>query len=68
MDKFKLDYEMKVRNVSVDDLCNACGISKAAYYRKRNGKTEFTRKEIQAIVDYLHLPSPMEIFFTDEVS
>lgn len=68
MDKFKLDYEMKVRNVSVDELCRACNISKAAYYRKRNGKTEFTRKEIQDIVNYLKLPSPMEIFFTDEVS
>ncbi len=68
MDKYKLDYEMKSRNVSVDELCKACGISKAAYYRKRNGKTEFTRKEIQAIVNYLHLSSPVEIFFTDEVS
>ena len=68
MDKLKLEYEMKKRGVSVDDLCNAVGISRSAYYRKVNGKSEFTQGEIQKIVDYLGLSSPMGIFFAEKVS
>lgn len=68
MDKLKLEYEMKSRGVSVDDLCEAIKISRSAYYRKVNGKSEFTQGEIQAIVDYLGLASPMGIFFQEKVS
>ena len=68
MDKLKLEYEMKKRGVSVDDLCNAVGISRSAYYRKVNGKSGFTQGEIQKIVDYLGLSSPMGIFFAEKVS
>lgn len=68
MDKLKLEYEMKKRGVSVDELCHAVGISRSAYYRKVSGKSEFTQGEIQKIVDYLGLGSPMGIFFTEKVS
>ena len=68
MDKLKLEYEMKTRGVSVDELCHAVGISRSAYYRKVSGKSEFTQGEIQKIVDYLGLNSPMGIFFTEKVS
>lgn len=68
MNKYRLEYERKLKGLSVDQLCKEIGISKAAYYRKCNGKSEFTRKEIQIIVDILGLESPMEIFFTSKVS
>lgn len=68
MDKFKLDYEMKKRGVSIQEMCEILNISRSAFHRKRNGITQFTQLEIQMIVDYLHLPSPMGIFFTDKVS
>ncbi|SCJ79276.1 Helix-turn-helix [uncultured Flavonifractor sp.] len=68
MDKLKLEYEMKKRRVSVEELCNAVGISRSAYYRKVSGKSEFTQGEIQKIVDYLGLSSPMGIFFAEKVS
>jgi len=64
----KLEYEMKVHGVTKKDLCDHLGISRTAFYRKCNGKSEFTQGEIQKIVDYLHLESPMGIFFTSEVS
>lgn len=68
MDKLKLEYEMKSRGVSVDALCEEIGISRSAYYRKVSGKSEFTQGEIQKIVDYLGLSSPMGIFFAEKVS
>lgn len=68
MDKYKLEYEMKTRGVSIGQLCTDLGISRSAFYRKCNGKAEFTLGEIQRIVDYLKLDSPMGIFFADKVS
>lgn len=68
MNKLKLEYEMKSRGVSVDDLCKAIGISRSAYYRKVNGTSEFTQGEIQAIVDFLGLQTPMGVFFAEKVS
>ena len=68
MNKHKLEYEMRKNGVSKAQLCNELGISRSALYRKCNGITEFTQGEIQKIIDYLHLESPMEIFFADKVS
>lgn len=62
MNKYKLEYEMKSRGISVEELCNAIGISRSAYYRKCNGTSEFTQSEIQKIVEYVGLDSPMGIF------
>lgn len=68
MDRFKLEYEMKVRGISIDMLCKHLGISRSAYYRKCNGKSEFTQSEIQKMIEYMHLESPMGIFFVAQVS
>lgn len=68
MDRYKLQYEMKRRGITVEMLCKYTKIGKSAFYRKCNGKSEFTQGEIQAIVDYLGLESPMGIFFTEKVS
>lgn len=68
MDKYRLEYEMKRRNVTQEELCKALKISRSAFYRKCNGLSEFTQGEIQGIVDYLKLDSPMGIFFKEKVS
>lgn len=68
MDRYRLQYEMKRRGITVDMLCQNTKIGKSAFYRKCNGTSEFTQGEIQAIVDYLGLESPMGIFFTEKVS
>lgn len=63
MDKALLKYEMTKNEISINVLCEKIGISRSAFYRKCNGKSDFTQSEIQAIVDLLHLESPMAIFF-----
>lgn len=68
MDKYKLEYEMKTKGVTIEKLCNDLKISRSAFYRKCNGQSEFTQGEIQRIVDYLGLASPMGIFFAEKVS
>ena len=68
MDKVLLEYEMKKKGVSIADMCAKLGCSRSAFYRKCNGISEFTQSEIQTIVDYLGLDSPVGIFFTGKVS
>ena len=63
MNKALLEYKMKENGKSISDMCGMLEISRSAYYRKCNGKSEFTQSEIQKIVNYLNLDSPMEIFF-----
>lgn len=47
-----------------------CEMSKSAFHRKMNGKSEFDRKEILAIAKVLNLSREemMEIFFERKVS
>lgn len=66
MDKYKLEYEMKKRKISQEELCKKIHISRSAFYRKCNGLSEFTQSEIQAIIDFLGLESPMGIFFAEK--
>ena len=68
MDKDLLEYEMKRNKVSIAVMCEKLGISTSAFYRKCNGKSEFTQSEIQKIVDILNLETPMGIFFKAKVS
>lgn len=63
MDKARLTYEMAVRNISPNDVCNALGISRSAFYRKRNGKSQWTLGEIKGMMNLLGLNTPMGIFF-----
>ena len=68
MNKARLEYEMKIKNVTIGAMCSVLGCSRSAFYRKCNGISEFTQSEIQTIIDYLELKSPMGIFFDSEVS
>lgn len=47
MDRYKLEYEIKSRGKTVENLCTAIGISRSAYYRKVKGCSEFTQGEIR---------------------
>ena len=68
MNKARLEYEMNLRGVSRSDLCKILGISRSAFYRKCNGISEFTQGEIQKLVDWLNLETPVGIFFDVKVS
>ena len=63
MNKALLRYEMSKNGVSIAELCEKLDMSRSAFYRKCNGKSDFTQSEIQAIVNLLHLESPVAIFF-----
>lgn len=63
MDKARLMYEMAKKGISIAKMCDQLHMSRSAFYRKCNRISEFTRSEIQKIMDILGLDSPMGIFF-----
>lgn len=68
MNKVLLEYELKRRGLTITELCDKLDISRSTYYRKVKGDSEFTQKEIQEIMSFLNLDSPMDIFFANKVS
>ncbi len=68
MNRYKLEYEMKRKGISVGAMCEILHMSRSAFYRKTRGLSEFTQSEIQTMVDVLELESPMGIFFDEKVS
>lgn len=68
MDADRLRYEMAKKKVTIAVLCEHLKISRSAFYRKCKGTSEFTQSEIEQIVAYLNLDSPMGIFFNPKVS
>jgi predicted transcriptional regulator len=65
MNKALLEYKMGENGKSISDMCTMLNISRSAFYRKCNGKSEFTMSEIKKIVDFLKLESPVDIFFAN---
>ena len=68
MNKALLQYEMERQHVSINAMLDQLHISRSAFWRKRNGVSEFTQSEIKKIIEILHIEDPMNIFFCDEES
>lgn len=54
----------------IADVADKLNISKSALYRKMKGETEFTRNEIEQIIEFLNLniSKAVEIFFSEKVA
>ena len=50
------------------DVAKWLGINESTLSRKVNGQTEFTRKEIQSICEFLGEENPMKIFFANDIA
>lgn len=64
MDRYLLEYEIKRNGLTISEFCQKVGISTASYYRKINGRSDFTQPEISKTMEVLDLTSPVPIFFT----
>ncbi len=70
MNTKELKAQMVRKGKTVDDLCNALGISRSAWFRKVGGDSEFTQGEISGIRVELDLDDQQTglIFFDENVS
>lgn len=65
-----LKSQIVLHDKKISDVAMELGISKSAFYRKLKGETEFTRHEIEILINYLELSieMAMAIFFNEKVS
>ena len=68
MDKFRLFGIMAKQGVTQEQLCKDINMSRSAFSRKCNGKSEFTLGEMNKIMKRLKIETPMGIFFAEKVS
>ena len=61
-----LKYTLGIKRILVKDICKKLKISRSAWNRKTNGLSEFTRDEIQELINILDLTQQQikEIFFS----
>ena len=59
-----------LKGKTIKELAEGLGISKSGMYRKMHGQSEFTRAEIQKLIEILEIDfnTAIEIFFTEKVS
>lgn len=59
--------KIRERRLTLNKVADAIGISLSAFRRKLEGKTEFTREEINAVCKYLEIDDSdlLTIFFDD---
>lgn len=65
-----LKAQIVLKGKKINEVAKMLNISRSALYRKINGKSDFTRKEISDIIDYLGIrfDIAMSIFFSETVS
>ena len=70
MNNIELDVEMKRHGDTGGTLAKALGISQSTFSSKKSGKSEFSQKEMSAIISRYSLSGDrmMEIFFTEKMS
>lgn len=70
MNTKELKVAMIRKDMTVDRLCNAIGISRSAWFRKVSGESEFTQGEINTMRHELDLDDEqtISIFFADEIA
>lgn len=70
MDGKLLKGTIIAKGYTVDKFCKAAEFSKTSFYRKLEGVSEFTRKEIEKIIIILQLCADevIKIFFAKKVS
>lgn len=62
----RLKGEMLAKNMTQKQVSKIIGITPQALNAKLNGRSQFTIKEAQAIVDLLDLKDPISIFFNHD--
>lgn len=65
-----LKAQIALKGKKISDITDLLKISKSAIYRKLNGKSDFTRKEILMLINFLDISTEkaMQIFFNEKVS
>lgn len=61
----KLQAQMVLKGLTVEQVSKKMEINSATFYRKMKNDGDFSRKEIQQLIDILEISDPMDIFFAE---
>lgn len=64
----KFNAALAENGMSLKELAHEIGVDPATLSKKVNGRSDFTRKEINEICVVLNLDSPIDIFFAKELA
>lgn len=67
-DKRKFMAQMALADMTQKELAQKLGIDESTLYRKINDDGRFSRKEMNSIIDILHIEDPNPIFFASELT
>lgn len=67
-DEKRFRAQMALNGMKMKELASAIGIDESTMYRKISSGGNFTRDEINRIIDVLHIDNPMDIFFAQELA
>lgn len=59
----RLQAQMVLKGINAKKLSEALGINESTFYRKMNNDGDFSRQEINTIVEVLEIENPVDIFF-----
>lgn len=62
-DRRRLQAQMVLKGINAKELSKAIGINESTLYRKMNNDGDFSRQEINKIIEVLEIENPMDIFF-----
>jgi len=66
--KNRFKAAIALRGKTTADVADMLGISRVTLYRKLNGESDFLRREIEEIRDYLKIDNLEDIFFAKDDS
>ncbi len=64
----RLKAQIILKNYNIKQIATYLGISASTFYKKLNGKSDFTRGEIERLIAILDITDPMGIFFDEKVT
>ena len=67
-DKNRFKAQLALRGKYLKDVAKTLGISESALYGKLRRDGDFTREEINILIDYLEIDNPKDIFFAEKLA
>lgn len=67
-DKNRFRAQLALRGMTLRELAASLHINESTLYRKINADGDFSRDEINRMIEILNIEDPMGIFFTTELA
>ena len=63
-DRARFQQELKDKGISMQTVAEAMGVDRSTLYRKVNGESDFTLREVQACMTFFSDEELKRVFFT----